>query len=119
VPDSVSATFKQRKRWAQGSCEIQFMPKEKPDMCMDLDWWKQYQIDHPIQCPPSGKNRPLKQRFMRFCFFFNAMYVGTSCCTAFTTIANPVDVFVRAPTTSPTFPGTTPGTRSPPSSTTW
>mmetsp|Transcript_3694 Transcript_3694/g.7715 ORF Transcript_3694/g.7715 Transcript_3694/m.7715 type:complete len:575 (-) Transcript_3694:241-1965(-) len=74
VPDSVSATFKQRKRWAQGSCEIQFMPKEKPDMCMDLDWWKQYQIDHPIQCPPSGKNRPLKQRFMRFCFFFNAMY---------------------------------------------
>lgn len=74
VPDSVSATFKQRKRWAQGSCEIQFMPKERPDMLMDLVWWKQFQIDNPITCPPSGKDRPLKQRFMRFCFFFNAMY---------------------------------------------
>lgn len=74
VPESIDATFKQRKRWAQGSCEIMMMDKEKPSILVDQIWWKKFQEDNPIQCPPSGKERDLKTRFMRFCFFFNAMY---------------------------------------------
>ena len=73
MPESVSATFKQRKRWSQGSCEIQMMEKERPDELMDQVWWKKFQAENYVDCPPSGKDRPLVQRFMRFCFFFNAM----------------------------------------------
>lgn len=74
VPDSVAATFKQRKRWAQGSAEIMMMAKEKPDLCMDWEWWTKFQEENPVVCPPSGKERDLKTRFMRYCFFFNAAY---------------------------------------------
>uniref|UniRef100_A0A7S2RUS2 Glycosyltransferase 2-like domain-containing protein n=1 Tax=Rhizochromulina marina TaxID=1034831 RepID=A0A7S2RUS2_9STRA len=74
VPESVAATFKQRKRWAQGSCEIFLMDKRKPDQLMDREWWEEFHREHPVELPPPGDDREWKFRFMRRVFFFNTMY---------------------------------------------
>lgn len=71
IPGSVSQTMINKKRAAQGSCEI-FMRVPLTHGLIDEKWKEEYDKERPTQPPKKGKQA--KVYFMRSVIFFNAFY---------------------------------------------